>query len=103
MAEVAESTPTVRPPDRRKLIAVVYADMGGYSRLISMDDAGTLDRLRTLRRTLIDPSIHDHGGRVLQTGGDSLLVTFDSIVGAVRCAVKVQQQVPLHDGDYGCR
>ena len=64
MAEVAESTPTVRPPDRRKLIAVVYADMGGYSRLISMDDAGTLDRLRTLRRTLIDPSIHDHGGRV---------------------------------------
>jgi adenylate cyclase len=99
MAEAAESTRTVKPHYRRKLIAVVYADMVGYSRLISMDDAGTLDRLRTLRRMLIDPSIQEHGGTVLQTGGDSLLITFDSIVGAVRCAVKVQQQVPLHDGD----
>jgi TolB-like protein/class 3 adenylate cyclase len=83
----------------RKLIAVVYADMVGYSRLISLDDAGTLRRLRTLRRALIDPAIREHGGRVVQTGGDSLLVAFDSIDGAVRCAVKVQQQVPVYDGD----
>ena len=46
-----------KPPDRRKLIAVVYADMVGYSRLIGLDDAGTLERLRTLRRNLIDPAI----------------------------------------------
>jgi adenylate cyclase len=83
----------------RKLIAVVYADMVGYSRLIGLDDAGTLRRLRTLRRALIDPAIREHGGRVVQTGGDSLLVSFDSIDGAVRCAVKVQQQVPVYDGD----
>ena len=83
----------------RKLIAVVYADMVGYSRLIGLDDAGTLRRLRTLRRALIDPAIREHGGRVVQTGGDSLLVVFDSIDGAVRCAVKVQQQVPVYDGD----
>jgi class 3 adenylate cyclase len=83
----------------RKLIAVVYADMVGYSRLISLDDAGTLRRLRTLRRALIDPAIREHGGRVVQTGGDSLLMAFDSIDGAVRCAVKVQQQVPVYDGD----
>ena len=83
----------------RKLIAVVYADMAGYSRLIGLDDAGTLRRLRTLRRALIDPAIREHGGRVVQTGGDSLLVAFDSIDGAVRCAVKVQQQVPIYDGD----
>ena len=83
----------------RKLIAVVYADMVGYSRLIGLDDAGTLRRLRTLRRALIDPAIREHGGRVMQTGGDSLLVAFDSIDGAVRCAVKVQQQVPVYDGD----
>ena len=83
----------------RKLIAVVYADMVGYSRLIGLDDAGTLCRLRTLRRALIDPAIREHGGRVVQTGGDSLLVAFDSIDGAVRCAVKVQQQVPVYDGD----
>ena len=83
----------------RKLIAVVYADMVGYSRLIGLDDAGTLRRLRTLRRALIDPAIREHGGRVVQTGGDSLLVAFDSIDGAVRCAVTVQQQVPIYDGD----
>ena len=83
----------------RKLIAVVYADMVGYSRLIGLDDAGTLRRLRTLRRALIDPAIREHGGRVAQTGGDSLLVAFDSIDGAVRCAVKMQQQVPVYDGD----
>jgi adenylate cyclase len=52
-----------------------------------------------LRRNLIDPAIEEHGGRIVQTGGDSLLVVFDSIDGAVRCAVKVQQQVPTHDGD----
>ena len=73
--------------------------MVGYSRLIGLDDAGTLCRLRTLRRALIDPAIYEHGGRVVQTGGDSLLVAFDSIDGAVRCAVKVQQQVPVCDGD----
>ena len=72
----------------RRLIAVVYADMVGYSRLIGLDDAGTLRRLRTLRRALIDPAIREHGGRIVQTGGDSLLVAFDSIDGAVRCAVK---------------
>ena len=73
--------------------------MVGYSRLIGLDDAGTLHRLRTLRRALIDPAIREHGGRVVQTGGDSLLVAFDSIDGAVRCAVRVQQQVPVYDGD----
>jgi adenylate cyclase len=83
----------------RKLIAVVYADMVGYSRLIGLDDAGTSHRLRTLRETLIDPAIYGHGGRVVQTGGDSLLIAFDSLDGAVRCAVTVQRQMPIHDGD----
>jgi class 3 adenylate cyclase/TolB-like protein len=88
-----------RAPGGRKLIAVVYADMVGYSRLIGLDDIGTLERLRTLRTTLIDPAIQEHGGRIIQTAGDSLLIVFDSIDGAVRCAVKMQKQVPDHDGD----
>jgi adenylate cyclase len=86
-------------PNRRKLIAAVYADMVGYSRLIGLDDAGTLEWLRSLRTNVIDPAIDEHGGRLVQTGGDPLLIVFDSIDGAVRCAVKVQQQVPKHDGD----
>jgi adenylate cyclase len=83
----------------RRLVAILYADMEGYSRLIGIDDAGTLHRLRALRQVLIDPAIHEHGGRLVQTGGDSLLVAFDSVEGAVRCAAKVQQQVPVYDGD----
>jgi TolB-like protein/class 3 adenylate cyclase len=93
------SEPKGKSPDRRKLIAVVHADMVGYSRLIGLDDVGTLKRLRTLRSTVIDPAIAEHGGRIVNTGGDSLLLVFDSIEGAVRCAVKVQQQVPAYDVD----
>jgi adenylate cyclase len=83
----------------RKLVAVLYADMVGYSRLIGSDDAGTLQRLKALRANLIDPAIQEHGGRIVQTGGDSLLVIFESVDGAVRCAVKVQEQIPIYDGD----
>ena len=47
----------------RRLIAIVYADMVSYSHLISLDDVGTFERLRALRHTLIDPTIHEFGGR----------------------------------------
>jgi adenylate cyclase len=89
-----------RAPGGRKLIAVVYIDMVGYSRLIGLDDIGTLERLRAVRGTLIDPAINEHGGQIVQTGGDSLLIVFDSIDGAVRCAVKIQQQMPAYDADH---
>ena len=89
--------------DRRKLVAVLYADMVGYSRLIGLDDQGTIRRLRGLRQNLIDPAIEEHGGKIVQTGGDSLLVVFDSIDGAVRCAVQVQEQVPIHDREVADR
>ena len=88
-----------RAPGGRKLIAVLHADMAGYSRLIGLDDIGTLERLKTLRSTLIDPAIAEHGGRVVNTGGDSLLIVFDSVDGAVQCAIKVQQQVPAYEGE----
>jgi adenylate cyclase len=88
-----------RPSGGRKLIAVVHADMVGYSRLIGLDDVETLERLGTLRRTLIDPTIDEHGGRIVNTAGDSLLIVFESVDSAVRCAVQVQQHVPVCDGD----
>jgi adenylate cyclase len=93
----ASNVPTTSDAGKRKLIAVLYADMVGYSRLIGLDDAGTLERLRALRCDLIDPAIAAHDGTIVQTGGDSLLVAFDSIDGAVRCAVHVQQQIPSHE------
>src|ERR1700760_3725643 len=100
MPESDALTPKSGALDRRKLVAILYADMVGYSHLIGLDDQGTLDRLRALRRDVIDPAIAEHGGRLVQTGGDSLLIVFDSIDGAVRCALAVQQQVPIRDADH---
>src|SRR6187397_491558 len=100
MSETRASDPIGRSSGGRKLIAVLHADMVGYSRLIGLDDVGTLERLRALRSTLINPAIAEHGGRIVNTGGDSLLIVFDSVDGAVRCAIKVQRQIPAHDGDH---
>ncbi|MEA2792199.1 MAG: adenylate cyclase, partial [Acetobacteraceae bacterium] len=86
-------------PDSRRLMAVVHADMVGYSRLIGLDDLETLERLHRLRSKVIDPAIDRHGGRIVQTGGDSLLMVFNSIDGALRFAIGVQQEIPLLDGD----
>ena len=86
-------------PSARKLVVLAHADIVGYSRLIGADDTDTLERVRALRRNLIDPAVAEHGGRIVNTAGDALLMVFDSVDGAVRCAVKIQQQVPAHDGD----
>jgi predicted ATPase/class 3 adenylate cyclase len=83
----------------RKLVVVVHADIVAYSRLIGADDTGTVERIRALRRDLIDQAVVEHGGRIVKTAGDAFLMAFDSVEGAVRCAVKVQQQVPVQDGD----
>jgi adenylate cyclase len=75
--------------DVGRLKAAVYADMVGYSRLFRMDDAGTVARLRSMHR-LIRPAIRRHRGRLVQTAGDSMLITFDSLTAAVKCAVTMQ-------------
>jgi adenylate cyclase len=100
VADLGDQSVAVLPDHGRRLIAVVYADMAGYSRLIGLDDAGTFERLRELRRDLIDPALTRHGGTLVSTGGDSLLIRFDSIIPAMRFAVDVQRGVPDFDGDY---
>jgi TolB-like protein len=77
----------------RRLAAILAADVTGYSRLIGADEGGTLERLRTLRRELLDPKIAEHKGRLVKTTGDGLLVEFGSVVDALRCAVGVQQEM----------
>jgi TolB-like protein len=74
----------------RRLAAILAADVAGYSRLIGADEGGTLERLRALRRELLDPKIAEHKGRLVKTTGDGLLVEFGSVVDALRCAVDVQ-------------
>jgi adenylate cyclase len=73
----------------RKLIAVFAADVDGYSRLMGTDEVGTLKGL-TERRAILDKLIGDHGGRIANTAGDSVLAEFGSAVEAVECAVEVQ-------------
>jgi adenylate cyclase len=75
----------------RKLAAILAADVAGYSRLMHADEEGTLARLKEIRRELGDPTIAEHRGRIVKTTGDGLLVEFQSVVDAVRCAVEWQQ------------
>jgi adenylate cyclase len=63
-------------PDQRKLAAILAAEIAGCSRLVGMDEEGTLTRLKTLRRELIDPTIANHRGRIIKTTGDGVLVEF---------------------------
>ena len=73
------------------------ADVVGYSRLMSMDEAGTLSRLNALRRELIDPAIAGYSGRIVKLMGDGALVEFASAVDAVACAIEIQRQLREHD------
>src|SRR5271169_3513243 len=82
---------TERNRAERRLAAILAADVAGYSRLIGADEEGTLDRLRSIRAELIDPTIAAHRGRLVKTTGDGLLVEFASVVDALRCAGEVQQ------------
>src|ERR1700682_3513241 len=74
----------------RRLAAILAADVAGYSRLMGLDEAGTLARLNALRRELIDPKVAEHKGRIVKTTGDGLLIEFPSVVEAVACALAVQ-------------
>lgn len=77
--------------DHRRLAAIVSLDVVGYSRLMGVDESGTLAALKGHRRELIDPKIAAHDGRIVKTTGDGLLLEFPSVVDAVRCAVDVQR------------
>ena len=76
--------------ETRKLVAILAADVVGYSRLAGSDEDRTLARLRALRSDLLDPTIAVHNGRVVKRTGDGILIEFRSVVDAVRCAVEVQ-------------
>jgi adenylate cyclase len=75
---------------QRRLAAILAADVVGYSRLMERDEAGTLARLKAVRAELIDPGIAEHGGRIVKTMGDGVLVEFPSAVAAVENAVAIQ-------------
>ncbi len=75
----------------RRLAAILAADVAGYSRLMGIDEEGTLVALKTHRREVIDPKIAEHRGRIVKTTGDGALLEFGSAVDAVRCATEIQR------------
>jgi class 3 adenylate cyclase len=77
-------------PRKRKLAAILHADVVGFSRLMGEDEAGTHRALGELRHA-VDPLIATYGGRIVGTAGDSLLADFSSVVDAVNCAVEMQR------------
>jgi adenylate cyclase len=83
----------------RRLAAVLAADVAGYSLLMGRDEEGTLTQLKAFRRTLVDPTIAAHRGRIVKTTGDGMLVEFASAVDAARCAVEIQRRVAAENVD----
>src|SRR5690348_17240478 len=73
--------------------------MVGYSRLMEVDETGTLARLRTHRLELIDPAIAKNKGRLIKTTGDGLLAEFRSVADAVLCAAEIQRRMGLRNQD----
>jgi adenylate cyclase len=78
---------------KRRLAAILAADVVGYSRLMGEDEAGTLESLKALRKELVAPEIAQHKGRIVKLMGDGLLAEFGSIVDAVECAATIQAGV----------
>ncbi len=94
--------------ERRRLAAILAADVVGYSRRVAADEAGTLTRLRELREDVIEPAIARHSGRLFKAMGDGFLAEFASAVEAVGCARAIQQanvdgslplRIGIHVGD----
>jgi adenylate cyclase len=83
----------------RRLAAIFAADVVGYSRLMGADEAGTLARLKSLRKELVGPKITGGRGRIVKLMGDGLLAEFPSVVEAVRCAVDIQQAMVAREPD----
>lgn len=82
----------------RKLTTIVAMDVVGYSRLMELDEKGTLARLKDARSSVIDPAISRHSGRTVKLMGDGQLAEFASVVGALQCAVDIQRELAERNG-----
>src|SRR5258708_23805097 len=80
-----------QPHVERKLAAILAADVAGYSRLMGIDEEGTLAQLKAHRRALVDLKIAEHRGRIVKTTGDGMLVEFASVEDALRCGIELQR------------
>jgi len=77
----------------RRLCAILAADVVGYSRLMELDEAGTLNELKRRRTDILEPLVCEHRGRIVKVMGDGVLVEFGSAVNAVTCAIELQKRM----------
>jgi adenylate cyclase len=85
---------------QRRLTAIFAADVAGYSRLMGLDEEGTLRHLKAHRREPVDPKIEQHRGHIIKSTGDGLLAEFVSVVDAVRCATEIQRGMATRNAEY---
>src|SRR6266567_68306 len=83
----------------RRLAAILAGDVAGYSRLMGVDEEGTLRDLKEHRAALLHPKVAEHRGRIVKTTGDGVLIEFPSVVDAVRCAVEMQRGMAERNAD----
>src|SRR5215831_17176838 len=84
---------------QRRLAAVLAADVVGYSRMMEADEAGTLAALKARRKGVLEPLVVKHQGRVFKVTGDGVPVEFASAVDAIECAVQLQKEMDLANGE----
>ncbi|MBY5854272.1 adenylate/guanylate cyclase domain-containing protein [Rhizobium ruizarguesonis] len=84
---------------RRRLVAILVADVVGYSRMMEADEAGTFETLKERRRRVLDPVLRAHGGRIVKLMGDGVLVEFASAIGAVEAALELQRKMTEANAD----
>ena len=84
---------------QRRLVAILAADVVGYSRLMGIDEPGTLAALKARRRKVLDPLVKKHHGHVFKSTGDGILVEFGSAVNAVQCAVDFQRGMAVANAE----
>jgi class 3 adenylate cyclase len=83
----------------RRLVAILVADVVGYSLMMEADETGTFEILKERRRQVLDPVVHAHGGRVVKLMGDGMLVEFASAINAVEAALELQRKMALANVD----
>ena len=84
---------------QRRLVAILAADVVGYSRLMAADEEGTLAALKSRRSAILQPLLAKHRGRVVKVMGDGVLVEFTSVLNAVQCGVQLQEAMAAANAD----
>ena len=95
---MSRESPAAATAETRKLAAIMFTDMVGFSRQMGANEAGTL-RVLEVHNHIIQQAVAEYAGHVIKTIGDAFLVDFPSVVNAVQCAQRIQAQFRTHNAE----